>query len=386
MSEKPPNSGGEPADLSELTATDALLDRLGSRAVLDDDRLDPTVGALLQLVAVVDAPRAEPDTGLAHLVEVLAGRPLYLTEAASPPEVLDGDPFIHLEAGLTDRELAQSAKSQVIDLSAHSATDSAVSADPIELARPVEAQAADPAEPADPADPVQPEELAESARPIEIPAARTLTGSISTAPILIPAQAGARRWERALSQVSFPAASVLLLLAVSGGVSAAVTGDPMTPVNGVSRVMAQLPGLGNPQRSLTQVKGEITAASNAVRKNDAPSANRHLDAARRGLSDVPDDQKPQLRLMIANVETLLTGPLSPSPVVPTPPVGVEASTPPITSTPTPSTEPSASPTTVRPSADPSADPEPTATSSAPDDVPATTPDADPTPAPTESGS
>ena len=384
----PPDSGHEPADLSELTATDALLDRLGGRGATEQDRLDPTVAALLDLVAAVDEPRTEPDTSLAHLVEVLAGRPLYLADAGEPADALDFVPLIDLQAGEVD---PKSAPTRVIDLTDHapldpagiSLSDSADAGDPADAA-----DTADPTDTAVPADPGDPAKLAESAdpdRPVEIPAIRTLTGSGSTAPIPIPLQAGGRRWERALGHVSLPAASVLLLLAVSGGVSAAVTGNPMTPVNGISRVMAQFPGVDNPQRNLTHVRGEITAASNAVRKNDASSASQHLAAARRGLPDVPEDQKQQLSLMIANVETLLA-PLTPSPVVPTPPVGVEATSPPTVPTATPSDQPSATPTGVPTTAEPSTEPQPTEVPTSPGDVPPSTPAADPTPVDTASGS
>jgi hypothetical protein len=363
------DGASEPADLSELTATDALLDRLGGRSATPSDLLDPTVGALFELVGVVDQPRPEPDSGLAHLVEVLAGRPLYLEDAVQPADaadldtLIDLDPVIDLQAGDVEPE---STAPRVIDLTDQTSTD------------PADQTSTDPAEPL---------RTDASVRPIEIPAARTLTGSMSTAPTLIPIQAdgSGRRWERALSHVSLPAASVLLLLAVSGGVSAAVTGDPMAPVNGVSRVMAQIPGLDNPQRNLTQVKGEIRAASNAVQKNDASAASLHLAAARRGLPDVPDDQKHQLSVMIANVETLLA-PLTPSPVVPTPPVGVGATPPSTIPTSIPGTHPSATSTAVEPSTEPSSDPDPTTSPSAPDDVPASPPADDPTPDATASGS
>jgi hypothetical protein len=382
MTTAKPSEGGcePPADLSELTATDALLDRLGGRSATGDDRLDPTVAALLDLVAAVDEPRTEPDTGLAHLVEVLAGRPLYLAGAGLPADALDVDPIFDLQPGEVDPE---STTSRVIDLTDHAPANSADPADPLD-----EADQADQADEDESADQVDEDESAEPSdpvRPVEIPAARTLTGSISTAPTLIPIQPGARRWERALSSVSLPAASVLLLLAVSGGVSAAVTGNPMTPVNGVSRVMAQLPGVDNPQRNLTQVKGEITAASNAVRENDAFSASRHLAAARRGLPDVPEDQKQQLSVMIENVQTLLA-PLTPSPVIPTPPVGVEATSPSTLPTTLPSTQPSTTPTDASPSDEPSTGSQPTVAPTTPEGPAATTPPVDSTPVATASGS
>jgi hypothetical protein len=381
MSANTSDSGYEPADLSELTATDALLDRLGGRKAGGDDLLDPAAALLMELVAVVDLPRSEPDTGLAHLVEVLAGRPLYLAQKEEAADAADVEPVINLEMAETDLEVAGSRVIDLTDAEANVAESDVAEANVAEADDTDESKDADESSEADEREESDESELP---APIQLPAARTLTGSPSTAPTVIPIQSGRQRWERALSHVSLPAASVLLLLAISGGVSAAVTGNPMTPVNGVSKVMAQLPGVDNPQRSLSHVKGEITAASNAVRVNDASSASRHLAAARRGLSDVPDDQKPQLRLMIANVETLLAGPLAPSSVVPTPPVGVGATTAPITSTPEPSTQPSSTPSAAAPTKDPTTAPEPTTDPTAPVVVPDTTPPDEPTPDPTTS--
>ncbi len=71
----------------------------------------------------------------------------------------------------------------------------------------------------------------------------------------------------------------MLLLAVGGGVSAAVTGNPMAPVDGITRVMAQLPGV---ESSLDKVKTEISAAQAAALNSDTRNAELHLKNARAG--------------------------------------------------------------------------------------------------------
>jgi hypothetical protein len=79
----PLDSGHEPADLSELTATDALLDRLGARNASDDDLLDSAAAALAELVTVIDQSR-EPDTDAARLIEVLADRSISPVRSRRP--------------------------------------------------------------------------------------------------------------------------------------------------------------------------------------------------------------------------------------------------------------------------------------------------------------
>jgi hypothetical protein len=322
----PLDSGHEPADLSELTATDALLDRLGARNASDDDLLDSAAAALAELVTVIDQSR-EPDTDAARLIEVLAGRPLYIAgaEPAAEPAAL------------------------IIDLTDHE----------------------DVPEPGD-----KGEQLVPGSR---LPAPAVI-------PIRIPEPVGPRRWDRVMSHVSLPAAAVLLLVAIGGGVSAAVTGDPMTPVNGISRVVAQLPGV-EPD-SLEKVKTEILAAERAVLNSDVSLAQMHLRKARAGLSDVPDSQKVALNQLIAEVSAqvsptpVATVPSGPGTVIPTgsePDPNVVA-TPPVTQNPPadpdpgtdpdPKPDPTSSPDEPEPTSEPTPEPEPEPTSAptSPDEV------------------
>lgn len=353
MSTNPPEGGCEPADLSELTATDALLDRLGARQACDDDLLDPTVSFLTGLLVEIDE-HCEPDLGLARLVEVLAGRPLYLSGAQEADDMV-GEIGLELSARPGDTEgdnESDRSGSSVIDLTEVIGAGAG-------------------------AGPAFEPELPETVPDLPVAAARTAETSPEPT-TLIPLQGGRRgRWAPALSQLSLPAvaaAALLFMVLLGGGVSAVVTGDPMAPVNGVTRAVAQLPGVGNPQGDLDRVRAEITAASQALSRHDTPLASQHLQAARRGLQNVPTAQKSQLQSMIATVQTQLSGqPTGSGSVTPTPPAGIASTTTPATAQPSPSVV----------ATTPGAEPDPTVTSSeepAPSTDPTTSPPAEQTPA------
>ncbi|HST84775.1 MAG TPA: hypothetical protein VLL08_23760 [Kineosporiaceae bacterium] len=324
----PPDNGYEPADLSELTATDALLDRLGGRNASEDDLLDPAASVLGTLLAFVDQSR-EPDVDAVRLIEVLAGRPLYITgsEAATDevPQMIDltepGD--VQLDGSQqAGHQTAGSSEDDRSEVAARIATGSEPLVPPSRFPRP-------------------------AAIPIR-----------SGASVISP-----RRWDRVLSQVSVPAASVLLLVAVGGGVSAAVTGNPMAPVDGITRVMEQIPGIDD--SSLDKVKSEINAARQAVFQRDASAAAMHLSKARAGLNDVPDADKGELNEMIEAVAIMV------SPTAPPPVTG--GSTAEVTAGPG---SPGAGSPTDEPAVNPSPSTEPTATAAPPEDP---EPSSDPVP-------
>jgi hypothetical protein len=339
----PPESGHEPSDLSELSATDALLDRLGRREPSDDDLTDATAAALAGLVSFVDESR-EVDPSMARLVEVLAGRPLYVTEPEEPAalerpaKVADPEPPV---SERSDSAARLAAEPRVIDLTERNPAES----------------------PAEPLDDVAAAELEPAASVVALP------------------RRPAARWQRALAQASLPAAGVLLLLALGGGLSAVVTGNPLTAVDGVSRAMSQLPGGDGAKSGLDEVNEEIRAARIAMIKNDPDAAKLHLDRARRALSSVPPSQRSQLSQVIDGVASEVGGDL-PVPVATDPGIGVNPSSvpdpvlttavpdPSDTSTPTltPTTPPgSPEPTTPPPTTDP-----PPSTGSDTPDTPATT--------------
>jgi hypothetical protein len=338
-----PDNANEPADLSELTATDALLDRLGARKPSEADLGDPTAAVLADLVAMIDQAR-EPDTDAARLIEVLAGRPLYIAggEPAADQAALLID--------LTEHDLSPDEDQQ--DKKTDDQDGDATGESPItRLPKP-------------------------AVVPIRIPSPE-------------PVGAGRRRWERVLSQAALPAASVLVLLAVGGGVSAAVTGDPMTPVNGITRVMAQLPGVSN--GSLDKIKREISAAKDAARTSNTPLAYAHLNNARAILDDVPDTDKTTLNQQIEDVAVSLPS-TAPATAPGVPGVGVPAgsgSVPAVVATSSAAVDPqqSASPTPTVPvtnipaTVEPSDDSGPTSSPTPADPAPSSQAAAsDPTPA------
>lgn len=345
---RPPEIGQEPADLSELTTTDALLDRLGNRSASEDDLNDPAAAVLAELVAVIDQAR-EPDVDAVRLIEVLAGRPLYITGSDSAAH----------EAPL------------MIDLSEHEGTADTEADD--------EADVAAASVIADPKDPL-------------VPVTRLPSPAVIPIRIAATEAVGPRRWDRALSHAGLPAASVVLLLAIGSGVSAAVTGNPMTPVNGITRVMAQLPGVDS---SLEKVKSEIKAAKQAAARRDARGVAMHLKRAQASLADVSASDRSELLQQIAIVQ----GSLPAASSAPTTSGGSEAEAPgggsvvpdvvdPIkpsegaqpSSTPQPTAGATVQPVEPTPTPTQEPDPETTVTS---DPDPTTDPDPDPSPSQTE---
>lgn len=313
--------GGTPA-LGDLAATDSLLDRLGAGSPGDDDLDDPAVTVLAELLAVVDDP-AEVDGDVGRLMEVLGDRPLYLVGA-------DGE-------------------------AAHEAA---------------------------------PEEVPISLGPSE-PRVIDLTGQKSAAAAELPTSAmvlphsskAQQRWARGLGviqQASLPAASVLILLVLGGGVSAVVTGDPMAPVNGMTRVVSSLPGVDKPAKqakpSVDQVERELTAAAQAMRSNDTQSAAHHLAAARQAMAELPGDQQARLTAVADRVQTSIDTGVPPTgvPGLPTDPgtggSGITTTTPPVVVVPATTPPAEQPPVTAEPTPPPATEPPPTS-----DPVPPPTP-------------
>jgi hypothetical protein len=304
---------------------------------------------------------------MGRLVEVLAGRPLYVVaaelaqQAAANEEPIRLTPF---DAEFDSALDSEQSPARTIDL-----TDRALSGQPA---------VPDPGE----SDEVAGSTLADVFGVAGAAARRASSGQGSPAHahgLPAPVDLASRRWKVALTQASLPAASVVLLLALGGGVSAMVTGNPMAPMEGVSRVMSQLPGVDNsPSKShLAQVEAEIQQADIAAARNDPAGAHQHLLAAQRGLAGLPADQRGRLTLMIASVATKITAPGVPG-MPGKSPVGVEMTTPPATATPTPSTAPAGTPTVPVPSVEPTQEQEPTTVPTTPESVPTTTTASEPT--------
>ncbi|GLY13140.1 hypothetical protein LWF15_14485 [Kineosporia rhizophila] len=251
MSTTPPAPGDDKdggtevptADLSELAATDALLDRLAARRPSDDDLLDPTAAALNRLLSDVDA-ESGADPATARLVEVLAGRPLYF----------DGPTALEVES--------------LIDLTS-------------------------------------PEQKSEKGNDDDLTA-----GPAEILPTPITA-ARSKRWRVAAGKVSAPvaAASIAVMVLLGGGVSAAVAGDPLAPLNGVGSVVAKLPGVdrSDPNDSkLQQAQAELALAQELA-VSDPEQAAQHLNTARKMLAELPDDETADLDQQVETLATQLPG-------------------------------------------------------------------------------
>jgi hypothetical protein len=145
----------------------------------------------------------------------------------------------------------------------------------------------------------------------------------------------------AVRQFGLPAAAVILLFILGGGVSAAVvTGDPMAPVYGVSKVVSKLPGVNTQgEKQAAVVEDNIRQADSAVEHNNLPQAQRHLSEARGGLPRVPRDRKGELTREIDKVDQAAKAKAA------TPTPGQSAKP-----TPKPSPSPTTAPTTAPPSA------------------------------------
>jgi hypothetical protein len=155
----------------------------------------------------------------------------------------------------------------------------------------------------------------------------------------------------------------------------------MTPVNGISRVVAQLPGVKDDK--VDQVQGEIKAARQAVITKNNEAAALHLDRARTGLDEVSGADKSDLKKQISEVAGLVPT-AGGEPTAPGPGSVVSTTDPAVEASPTP--EPSA-PDQAEPTAEPTTDPDPTTDPVTPGDDETTAPDvAEETPAAEATGS
>jgi hypothetical protein len=196
-----------------------------------------------------------------------------------------------------------------------------------------------------------------------------------------------RAWERALQQASPAAAAVVLLLALGGGVSAVVTGDPMAPVNGVTRAVSQLPGVDSSQDNLNKARTEIQLADRAARANQEASARQHLKAARAALADVPADQRSAYNQAIATMEKVLDPAQPANGIDVNKPGGSVEATGPAAAPTTPATAPeTATPTVPVQTLPATPDPTPPPATTTPDSDPTSTPPGEPSAAASPSAS
>ncbi|GAB3237446.1 hypothetical protein [Kineosporia babensis] len=320
------------ADLSELAATDALLDRLAARSASEQDLLDPTTLALNSLLTEIDA-ESGADSATARLVEVLAGRPLYI----------DGPAVVE-------------AEEELIDLTGQAPEAEATA------------------------------ETAEEKPKDEDDSAGGPPVGVEVTPITA---ARSKRWRTAAGKISAPvaAASIAVMVLLGGGVSAAVAGDPLAPLSGVGSVVAKLPGVKQADKNedkLKEAQAELVLAQQLA-SSDPVQAAAHLAAAQQMLAELPDDDTADLDQR-AEVLASQLAPIDPTDPSSIPGVTTVAATDTPAATPTdgsattgPTTDPTTDgPTTAPPTSDGSGGgvtTPPTSSSDAPSDPPTTAPTA-----------
>lgn len=435
----------EPAQLAEVQATDALLERLSRRASRPGDLDDPVFAALSDLAVHVEEDEAESAAVVAHMLELLqlgatpdvqggedagsATASPEVTAAERPSRVIDlteqqpaaEEPAAEepaAEESATDAAAAEDAPAEVTaadetpaDETAadETAADEAPAEDaPVEIAASAEPPPADESKAEPVADePVADEPVAKDApeRPDAPPTTPIPGRDLDTAasdtsawtegvvtpmrpsrlgriakiptPRHAPRFTGEERWERAVRQLSMPVAAAIAVFALGSGVTAALTGDPMKPLDSVGRVVDHLSG-NDETVSYNVLKENINKAKLALRNGDEKTARDLLATVESNLDDVDGTQATLLKEEIAAVEEEIapTGGSNPVPNPESPSGGEVPSQEPTKAPTNPTTQPSSEPTTEpSKSSEPTQEPSPSTTTT----PPPTTPDTEPTP-------
>jgi hypothetical protein len=201
----------------------------------------------------------------------------------------------------------------------------------------------------------------------DVPAQR---GPVPGARVVLPLRPSRRRtgdepsWERIVRRASLPAAAAITLFAVGGGITAALTGDPMSPLTGVTRA---IDSFGEERTSYASLQQDLELAQGALASGDVEKAKALVESARSGLDEVPAAEADLLKQQIEDVQQqIAAAPTTPAPVPSAPATKPPASNPePSSPQPSTTTEPSPSasdPTpTQEPSVEPSETPEPSET-------------------------
>jgi hypothetical protein len=383
----------DPSQIAEMQVTDATLDRLAARAPEPGDLDDPVYAALAGLASEVDVVDTDvQDEAVARLIEVLDGRPLWvldgedLAAGAAPEMILLDDPAWeeHARQVIDLRRAAEEAEDRAGDPAAETvgSAPAATAADG-DVAAEVTAEDGAGA-PDDAADQDQAEEAGEGSRAeapetVAMPvAARTAADAAGTdeaggAGVVTPLrrppgrQRSEEPWVRALRRVSLPAAAAVTLFTLGGGITAALTGDPMAPLDGVSRVVDSIAGTDNSRTTYSSLEQNLEQARTALANGDLERAQSLLAKTQSGLDEIPEADKQQLQQQLEAVQNqIASAPNAPSPA-PSVATGLPtaAPSPEVSSTPTATSNPEPSETessaTAEPSETPSATPTPSET-------------------------
>jgi hypothetical protein len=234
------------------------------------------------------------------------------------------------------------------------------------------------AEPAEPsAEPGSGDAVPDDDEAAEVPAAARVAGAAGEGgsgvvrPLrLLPGRPreGEPSWERAIRRATLPAAAAIAVFTIGGGVTAALTGDPMAPLTGVSRVVDSINGDSGEQRTTyAALQQNLEKAQGALASGDVEAAKAFVQSARERLDDVPPAEQARLRRQIQDVQraiadkTPTTAPVPSAPATrapssnpsPTSPEPSNSSAPEPTDDPTPTEDPSTEPSeTVDPTVTP----------------------------------
>jgi hypothetical protein len=380
-------------DPSQDAAVARLLEVLDGRPlwVLDGEDLSDTDGT--QDMILLDDPAWESGRQVIDLRQSDAGappragaEPVSAEPAGAEPGAEDGagadEPGDVAAADETPQAAAESGD-PTADADAESEADSdarsdaAAEADEVRPAPPTVPIAKPAVPPAPPAEPGSDDDVPDADQGAGLPAAARVAddeGDVAGAgrPLrLLPGRPreGEPAWERAIRRATLPAAAAIAIFTIGGGVTAALTGDPMAPLTGVSRVVDSINGDSGEQRTTyAALQQNLEKAQGALASGDVEAAQALVQSARERLADVPPAEQAKLRRQILDVQKAIAATKAPTsaPAPSSPATRAPSSNPSSPASPEPSNtsapEPTDDPTpTEEPSAQPSETADPTDT-------------------------
>lgn len=240
-----------------LRATDALLDRVGSRTPTPEDLDDPLVAALALMAAEIDLDAVPVELTRAAVERDLAE----VDVAPAPRPIAPADAVVDDRTGLV-LDLRDVPASQR-DLEAHERTRSLPR---VGASKRESDELRHPRHPRRPGRGTRPPATSAIAPPRSLPPSRP-----------IGARPEGRRERRLTPGTAFVAVVAALVLGI--GVSAAVTGGrSVNPLTGLHQVVAQLTGGRTVEQSelFDRAQTDLDAASGAAARGDKAGARAHL--------------------------------------------------------------------------------------------------------------
>jgi hypothetical protein len=279
--------GPDPFDAGQreaLAASDALLDRIGSRAPTPEDLDDPVVASLALIAAEIDLDPVPLDVTRAAVDSERTGLPL------AGPGRQDGP----------DGAVVDERTGLVLDLRDLARSDGELQA----RDSPRRLPAAPPEEDVGPRRPRRAPRRPSVPAPGAIAPPRSLPRFDSSRP------GGSRPQQRRARGLNPAAAfvAVVAALALGIGVSAAVTGGrSVNPVTGLQQVVAQLTGGRTAEQAAAYQAAtrKLAAAEAALKRGDTAEARADLQAIDLGNPELAPDDLPALTAKKRSLEAQL---------------------------------------------------------------------------------